>query len=150
MKEKKILKRLTDLQEQQLLRDKGFIHFKEQTLDELRYRITKLKHVRVRDARICNNRMFEQDQGKFYRRTQRTMLGKGKGPIIEKFEEIWAGIWEDNVKTPHRRWRNTVARRIREKVTNVQEFTITEQIFCEAVKKSKNWSAPGLDGIQNF
>ena len=45
---------------------------------------------------------------------------------------------------------NTVARRIREKVTNVQEFTITEEIFCEAVRKRKNWSAPGLAGIQNF
>ena len=93
--------------------------------------------------------MFEQDQGKFYRRTQRTMLGKGKVPIIEKFEEFWAGICEDNAKTPHRRWMNTVARRVREKVTDVQEFTVSEQIFCEAVKKRKNWSAPELDGIQD-
>ena len=36
------------------------------------------------------------------------------------------------------------------KVTNVQEFTITEEIFCEAVRKRKNCSALGLDGIQNF
>ena len=149
-KEKRILQRLRNLQEQKLLKDENLIHLKKTTLDELRYRITKLKHVRIRDARIRNNRLFEQDQGKFYRRTQGTMLGKGKVPMIEKFEEFWAGIWEDNAKTPHRRWMNTVARRIREKVTNVQEFTITEEIFCEAVRKRKNWSAPGLDGIQNF
>ena len=65
------------------------IHLKERTLDELSYRITKLKHVRIRDARICNNRIFEQDQGKLYKRTQRTMLGKEKVPIIEKFEGFW-------------------------------------------------------------
>ena len=149
-KEKNILQRLRDWHEQQLLRDEDLKNLKEKTLDELRYRITKLKHVRARDARIRNNRMFEQDQGKFYRGTKRTKLRKGKVPIIEKFEEFWAGIWEDNAKTPHRRWMNTVARRIREKVTEVQEFTVNEQIFCEAVKKRKNWSAPGLDGIQNF
>ena len=78
------------------------------------------------------------------------MLGKGKVPIIDKFEEFWAGRWKDNAKTPHRRWMNTVARRIREKVTIVHEFTITGQMFCDAFKKRKNWSAPGLDGTRNF
>ena len=91
-KEKRILQRLRNLQEQKLLKDENLIHLKETTLDELRYRITKLKHVRIRDARIRNNRLFEQDQRKFYRRTQGTMLGKGKVPMIEKFEEFWAGI----------------------------------------------------------
>ena len=65
------------------------------------------------------------------------MLGKGKVPTIEKFEEFWAGIWEDNAETPHRRWMNTAARKIGEKATNVQEFTVSEPIFCEAVKKGK-------------
>ena len=65
-KKKKILQRLRDLQEQQLLRDENLKNLKEKTLDELRYRITKLKLVRTTDVRIRNNRMFEQDQGKFY------------------------------------------------------------------------------------
>ena len=45
---------------------------------------------------------------------------------------------------------NIVAKKIREKVKNVQEFTITEKNFYDIVKKRKNWSAPGIDGIQNF
>ena len=32
----------------------------------------------------------------------------------------------------------------------MQEFTITEKNFYDIVKKRKNWSAPGIDGIQNF
>ena len=45
---------------------------------------------------------------------------------------------------------NTVAKKIREKVKNVQEFKITEKTFYDIVKRRKNWSTPGIDGIQNF
>ena len=34
---------------------------------------------------------------------------------MEKIEEFWAGIWEDNTKTPHRNWMYTVAKKIGQK-----------------------------------
>ena len=39
---------------------------------------------------------------------------------------------------------------IREKVKNVKEFTISEKKLHQTVKKQKNWSAPGISGVQNF
>ena len=75
---------------------------------------------------------------------------KGKVPKMEKFEEFWAGIWEDNTKTLQRNWMNTVAKKIGQKVTNMQEFTITEKKLHQTVKKQKNWSAPGIDRVHNF
>ena len=45
---------------------------------------------------------------------------------------------------------NTIARKITEKVTNVQELVITEEILYGTVKKRKNWSAPRINGIPNF
>ena len=45
---------------------------------------------------------------------------------------------------------NTVAKKIGQKVANVQEFTITEKKLHQTVKKRKNWSAPGINGVQNF
>ena len=32
----------------------------------------------------------------------------------------------------------------------MQEFTITRKKLHQTVKKRKNWSAPRIDGIQNF
>ena len=119
-------------------------------LDELRYQHPKLKHVKTRDARICNNRMFQEDQSMFYRKTQGQKQMKGKVPEIEKFEEFWAGIWEDGTQTPYRKWMKTVAKEIAEKVTDVHVLVIDEKKLCEIVRKRKNWSAPGIDGIQNF
>ena len=91
--------------------------------------------------------MFQEDQGIFYRKTKGTKQLKGKVPRIEKFEEFWAGIWEDNIKTPKLKWMNTVAKKMGQKVANVQEFTITKKKLHQTVKKRKNWSAPGINGV---
>ena len=149
-KEKSILQELREWADQQLNRNEDLVLVKEKALDELRYRKVNLIRMKIRDARIRNNRMFKEDEGMFYRNSQGTSEKKGKIPKIEKFEDFWAGIWEDNTKTPHRKWMNTVSQKIMNKVTNVKEFTITEKKLYEAVKKRKNWSAPGIDGIQNF
>ena len=45
---------------------------------------------------------------------------------------------------------NTVATKIGERVTNVQELTITDKKLYETVKKQKNRSTPGIDVIQNY
>ena len=44
----------------------------------------------------------------------------------------------------------TVANKIKDKVTQVEEMTINMGMLPHILKKRKNWSAPGIDGIQNF
>ena len=100
---------------------------KEKALDKFRCCNIKMKHLKIKDARIRNNKMFQEDQGMFYRKTQGTKQLKGKVPRMEKFEEFWAGICEDNTKTPKRKWMNTVAIKMGKKVANVEEFTFTEK-----------------------
>ena len=43
---------------------------------------------------------------------------------------------------------NTAAKKIGQKVGNVQEFA--EKKLHQTVKKLKNWSTPWIDGVQNF
>ena len=38
---------------------------------------------------------------------------------------------------------------LREQISNVNEFNFTEETH-EKTKKMKNWTAPGMDGIQNL
>ena len=109
-----------------------------------------MKRIKIKDPRIRNNKMFQEDQELFYRKTQGTKRLIGKVPKMEKFEELWAEIWEDNTKIAQRKWMNTVAKKIEQKVTNVQDFRTTEKKLHQTVKKKKNWSATGIDGVQNF
>ena len=84
---------------QQMNKNGDLLSVKERALDELRYRNVKLKRIKNRDARVRNNRMFQEDQGAFYRKTQGTEQLRGEVLDMEKFEEFWGGIWEDETKT---------------------------------------------------
>ena len=70
-----------------------------------------MKRLKIKDARIPNKKMFQEDQGMFYRKTLGMKQLKRKVPRMEKFEEFWVGIWKDNTKTPNRKWMNTVAKK---------------------------------------
>ena len=87
-KEKEILQKLKKWADQQLNRNEELICVTEKTVDKLRYRNIKMKHIKIKDARIRNNKMFQEDQRIFYRKTQETKQLKGKVPKIEKFEEF--------------------------------------------------------------
>ena len=149
-KERQIVRRLEERVGRRMNSNAELIQAKEKALGDLRYLKVKVERARTRDARIRNNRMFVEDQAMFYRRTQGASEKTGKVPNIEKFENFWAGIWEDETQTPYRKWMNTVARKLREKVTHVQEFVTDNEKLKKTVKKRKNWSAPGIDGIQNY
>ena len=47
-------------------------------------------------------------------------------------------------------WMEKVKIELREKVQNVNEFTIMENKVVAKIRKRKNWTAPGIDGIQNY
>jgi hypothetical protein len=78
--------------------------------------------------------MFREDVGRFYRKINNAK-GRRGGTVtdIDKFVEFWAGIWEDETSTPHRRWMRTVAEKVRSKVINVEELTITEEKLYETI-----------------
>ena len=57
---------------------------------------------------------------------------------------------EDDTKTPKRKWMQTVANKMKDKVTQVEEMIVNMRKLQDILKKRKNWSAPGIDGIQNF
>ena len=58
---------------------------------------------------------------------------------------IIRNIWENDSRTPNKEWMMKVKQQISEKVSWVEELNVTE-----VIRKRKNWSAPGVDGIPNF
>ena len=39
---------------------------------------------------------------------------------------------------------------LREKIRDVQDIEISEENIGKVIKRRKNWTSPGIDGIQNF
>ena len=148
-KRKKILRQLKIKAENQLKSSESLVNVKEKWVESLRMLKVKLIKTRTRDARIRNNQMFEEDEVNFYRNTADKKKYKGTVPNIDRFVTFWGGIWEDVTKTPKRKWMQTVANKIKDKVTQVEEMTVEMGKLQHILKKRKNWSESGIDGIQN-
>ena len=53
-------------------------------------------------------------------------------------------------KTRKKKWVQTVANKIKDKVTQVEEITVDMGKLQHILETRKNWLAPRIDGIQNF
>ena len=122
---------------------------KEEWLDKLRTELVLLKVMNTRKKRIKNNILFKENQKKLFA-DDGDDEKMGELPEIEKFEEYWSSIWEKIGHTPTRPWMKKMEEEIRTRVREplIMELTLDE--LRKTIKKRKNWSAPGLDGIQNF
>ena len=120
---------------------------KEEWLDGLRYLIMKNRINNTREKRLKNNRIYKEDQQRLFTVENERV---GDTPNIEEFVEFWGMLWEENKETPNRQWMNEIGKRISSKITVVKDFKICEEDLNSIIRKRKNWSAPGIDGVQNF
>ena len=71
-----------------LNRNEDLIYVKEKALGKLRYRYIKMKRIKIKDAIMRNNRMFQEDQVVFYRKKQEMKQLKVQVPKMERFFEF--------------------------------------------------------------
>ena len=118
-------------------------------LDELRYERIKLEKMIERGQRIRDNNMFREEEGLFYKQMN-SEKHTGKTPGAEEFVEFWGAIWESQEKTNQQPWMENIRKKIEGLVTSVKEIGVTEEKLKKVIKRRKNWSSPGADGIQNY
>ena len=75
---------------------------------------------------------------------------------MEKFVNFWGGNWgrererEREERTPYIPRMEVIRRQLNEKVSQANEFNITFEKVKKVVAKRKGWTAPCIDGIQNY
>lgn len=126
------------------------LEVKEKWLDEMRAKRVKLAKMEQKETRVKNNRLFERSEGRFYQGVNKTVRYQGETPSMEKFTEFWGGIWENDKETKDTNWMHEVGKRIQQKVTSVEEFQVNETDLGNVIRGRKNWTAPGVDGIENY
>ena len=147
-KEKRIIKNLKQLIGSKTMTNEELKNKKEEWLDKLRTEKVLLKAMNVRVKRIRNNKLYIENQNKLF--AEDVDEKTGELPRIEKFEEYWSNIWEKVGNTPTEPWMDQIKEEIRGQVIDTQEMELTLEDLEKIIKKRKNWSAPGLDGIHNF
>ena len=149
-KEKEILRELKTNMNGKEVTPNNLKMAKEQWLDKLRYKKIKLVKFIEKRNRKKDNIMLQKDQKSFFRTLEKVEKHEGEMSEMEKFVQFWGGIWEQNEPTPNMPWMEEVKAELNEKANIVSEFGITEEKLRKEISKRKNWTAPGVDGIQNF
>ena len=149
-KEKKILTQLKKKINETELTTSVLMKHKEVWIGKLRYRRAKLVKMIERGKRIMDNNIFERDHLNFFERIEYSTDYEAAMPEMDKFVKFWVGIWEKDDCTPNMPWMEKIREELKEKISSVKEFEITKNGLISEIKKKKNWTAPGVDGIQNF
>ena len=102
------------------------------------------------DKAMKNNNIFQRDVGNFYRKTNERSKYKGQVPTMDKLVKFLADVWEDESETLNKKWMEKIKQSMKDKIRLVEELHNTEQELGKTIRKIKNWSAPGIDGISNF
>ena len=122
---------------------------KEQWLDKLHCKKVKLeKYIEKRNQKKDN--MFQQDQKGFSRTLEAVEKCEGEMPEMRRFAEFWGGILEQNEPKPNMPWIEEVKAELGKRANLVSEFAITDENMKKEIAERKNWTATGIDGIQNF
>ena len=74
--------------------------YKEIWIDQLQFKKIKFEKMTERGKRIKDNTMFEKGQRNFYSKIEKNEKFQGEQLEMEKFTEVWGGIWEKEEVTP--------------------------------------------------
>ena len=138
------------LEKQYNIKRKGF----QTVLEELKQRLTataaKIKRYEDRVKQYQQNRLFENNQKRFYEEIQSKTRKYEEIPDREETKAFWKDIWGQ--ATEHDRdapWITRVRNEL-QRPNKQEDVEISPEMMKKALKKLPNWKAPGPDAVQGF
>ena len=119
-------------------------------LDQMRYKKVKLAKYMEKRRRKQDNIMFQRDQKGFFWTLEEDGTREREMLEMDKFVDFWGDIWERKERTPYMPWMEEIGRQLHKKVNSFNDLTVIFDKVIKEVAKRKGWTAPGIDGIQNY
>ncbi|XP_044749724.1 uncharacterized protein LOC123310326 [Coccinella septempunctata] len=107
----------------------------------------RIRRYHKRTLRYRQNNLFSNNQREFYRGLVKEKAEKTDLPTPEEMAEYWSKVWSQS--TSHNEnavWIKTEEEEQRD-LREMDAVNITEEHIRITVKRMKNWTAPGVDGI---
>lgn len=111
----------------------------------------RIRRYRERVDRFQQNRLFQSDQRKVYRKWEETnpRASDTQPPDATAMTDFWRSIWSVPVGHTEGSWMSVVEREC-ESIEPMGAVTISlDDVSC-AIRTAQNWKSPGPDGLHNF
>ncbi|XP_063377562.1 uncharacterized protein LOC134664747 [Cydia fagiglandana] len=111
----------------------------------------RIRRYRERVDRFQQNRLFQSDQRKMYRKWEETNLRTSDSqlPDATVMNDFWRSIWSVPVGHTEGSWMSVVEREC-ESIEPMGAVTISPDDVSCAIRTAQNWKSPGPDGLHNF
>lgn len=130
--------------------EKGTRVIQEILSEKIKASVEKIKRFKERDDQYRHNKLFEENQKKFY--TERENNGKVSvpEPDPEEATEFWKGIWGHAHE--HRgsaEWIRSTSEEFKT-LRQQDDVEVTPDIFRKVLGRMRPWKAPGPDAVQAY
>lgn len=130
--------------------EKGTCVIQEILREKIKASVEKIKRFKERDDQYRQNKLFEENQKKFY--TERENNGKVSVPVPDPEEatEFWKGIWGNAHE--HRgsaEWIRSTSEKFKT-LRQQEDIEVTPEIFRRVLGRMRPWKAPGPDAVQAY
>ena len=122
-------------------------------IEELKQRLVakaaKVKRYEQRGEQFKQNRLFDQDQKRFYQQLNGNTGQERIIPNAEESKEFWNEIWSGRKEhNKEAEW----LRQLKKDLGNQQQqnIIITKDMVSKQCRRMPNWKAPGMDRVQGF
>ena len=122
-------------------------------IEELKQRVVakkvKVKRYDQRIRQYRQNRLFSNDQKKFYQQLNGAERKERVIPDASESVKFWNGIWGKEKRfNKEADWLIDINEEKSDK--EQEEMRITEDCVTRQCKRIQNWKTPGLDGVQGY
>ena len=117
---------------------------------QIQAKAQKMRRLEKRNRFFRQNKLFREDAKKFYRELGKKQITVKCPPAIEQIQSFWGEIWEKNDRhNENAYW----IKQQEDTYTDVEQqewLEINAEETSNAIKKTSNWKAPGIDKVANF
>ncbi|XP_044760856.1 uncharacterized protein LOC123318302 [Coccinella septempunctata] len=109
----------------------------------------RIRRYNERVKRYKNNKLYYQNQQKFFRSLEEGPSEVGEPPEEEAMHLFWKGIWEvEKTYDSQASWIKEAEKEPSRYSSENVEITVED--IKSVLRKTNNWSTPGVDGVQNY
>ena len=130
------------------LKKLGFMNAIETIRQRISAKATKIKRYNNRCQQFQQNKLFQNDQTRFYRSLEDSNA-ENVSPNPEEATKFWSDLWSNPVEHREGLWLGELKEDLKT-VVQQNNISINQEALQKQIRRTASWKSPGPDGLHGF
>ena len=133
-----------------LKKEEDIVSAQERLKQKIQAKALRLNRFDKRSKQYRQNKLFREDQKRFYRELGKTSIKVEEPPAKEEIKAFWNAIWSSETKHNESAEWIKKEEELHHDVKEQEWLEITPEEVTSAISDTHNWKAPGVDKVHNY